>query len=105
MMTSTNVFDGGDFRYANYGGCGGDSVVVGFTLPTSFWQNVWISENTVIMDAGTERNGLITKRFNLKTGTSGDRLAVIPKSRSTALQHDSGSERQSCRSGAPSQDN
>ena len=37
MMTSTNVFDGGDFRYANYGGCGGDSVVVGFTLPTSFW--------------------------------------------------------------------
>ena len=27
------------------------------------------------MDAGTERNGMITKRFNLKTGTSGDRLA------------------------------
>ena len=27
------------------------------------------------MDPGTERDGMVTKRFNLKTGTSGDRLA------------------------------
>ena len=72
--TSSITFNGGDARYANTGGCGSNSVVVAYTMPASFWQNVWISEKTVVMETRTESNGDVTKRFNLKTGTSGDRV-------------------------------
>ena len=75
MMTSVNTFDSGYIRYAHYGGCGNNSIVVSYTMPAYFWDNIWISENSVIMETKTERNGDITRRFNLKSRTPGDRLA------------------------------
>jgi hypothetical protein len=67
----------GDFFFAQIGGCGNNSLEASYSYPQSFWDNIWISEGSVLMSTTGPNEGLITKTFNLKTGTSGDRVGFF----------------------------
>jgi len=72
----------GDFFYALRGGCGSDSLNSSFSYPQSFWDDIWISEGSMLVSTSTPVNGLVTKTFNLNTGsTTGDRVAFFVPAR------------------------
>ena len=62
-------FESGDFFYMVRGGCGDASIYADFSQPQTFWDGIWISEGAILMSTtGPDSDGLITKKFNLKSG-------------------------------------